>query len=300
MNIRHLSPRLETTPLATDCERPHARLARAFTTLSLVSLSMAGCGGQLPDLRPTVTKTITTDPTPQPTVTITETVTPTATPSPTESVMQSRIVELSEDDIKEMTGITLRPDIKGCAKPEDLRIVTVPYRDKRGETQQGELVVNEQIASDVQRMWVRIYDEVPDFRFTGIQRPEKVVNGPLEGSEVDATMMKLDLTSAFNCRKIAGSSTISQHGLGRAIDINPLTNPAVTPGMATKVAPGKKRTFDPPTAEAGFDTPQPAFALRENMYPASDVLKIADEENFAWGGNWSTSITDFQHFEQKS
>ena len=37
--------------------------------------------------------------------------------------------------------------------------------------------------------------------------------------------MSADNTSAFNFRVIAGTTLLSQHALGRAIDINPVENP---------------------------------------------------------------------------
>ena len=51
----------------------------------------------------------------------------------------------------------------------------------------------------------------------------------------DDRSMAADNTSAFNCRLRAGSSTEwSQHAYGRAIDVNPVENPFVTP---THVSP---------------------------------------------------------------
>lgn len=44
----------------------------------------------------------------------------------------------------------------------------------------------------------------------------------------DELAMRDNNTSAFNCRGIPGSASYSQHAYGRAIDINPLVNPAVS------------------------------------------------------------------------
>jgi hypothetical protein len=43
------------------------------------------------------------------------------------------------------------------------------------------------------------------------------------GGDDDASMAA-DNSSGFNCRRVAGTSTWSEHGYGRAIDINPVAN----------------------------------------------------------------------------
>jgi hypothetical protein len=45
----------------------------------------------------------------------------------------------------------------------------------------------------------------------------------------DDRSMAANNTSAFNCRKVAGTSKWSEHAYGRAIDVNPVQNPT-SPG----------------------------------------------------------------------
>lgn len=296
------TPIAERTITTPDRSPRWPRRIAAVLGLTASTLVVAGCGGQIPDLRPTVTKTVTVDATPdaQPTVTITETVEPTASPTTTDEAFDTtgEVSELTDEDIQAMTGITLRPEVEGCAKPEALRIVTVPYRTPDDESKRGQLVVHKDIADDTKEAFERIYDDVPDFRIVEIARPEDKIQGVRDGREVDEIMMENNITSGYNCRKIAGSDKISEHGLGLAFDINPLNNPAVKPGINTKLADGQKRQFDPPAGEAEFDNPTPSQALRSDSYPGNEVIATFEGQGFEWGGRWKT-LSDLQHFESK-
>jgi hypothetical protein len=87
----------------------------------------------------------------------------------------------------------------------------------------------------------------------------------------DEASMAADNTSAFNCRRIAGTSRWSEHAYGRAIDINPVENPHVT---------------------AAIDRSQ----LRPGMIVADDVVvKAFAAIGWSWGGTWRSS-KDYQHF----
>ena len=94
--------------------------------------------------------------------------------------------------------------------------------------------------------------------------------------------MAADNTSAFNCRLRAGSSTEwSQHAYGRAIDVNTVENPFVTP---THVSP--------PAGVAYVDRTQELpgmIHLRDAVWWAFHAI------GWEWGGQWQGTI-DYQHF----
>jgi hypothetical protein len=98
----------------------------------------------------------------------------------------------------------------------------------------------------------------------------------------DHRSMNADNTSAFNCRFVAGTSRWSEHAFGRAIDVNPVENPYVTP--SGHVSP-----------EAGR-----AYADRSRHAPGMLHRRDAAVNAFArsgweWGGNWP-GTKDYQHF----
>ena len=53
------------------------------------------------------------------------------------------------------------------------------------------------------------------------------------GADDDASMAANN-TSGFNCRRVAGQRSWSEHAYGAAIDLNPVQNPYVRPGRSTR------------------------------------------------------------------
>ena len=98
----------------------------------------------------------------------------------------------------------------------------------------------------------------------------------------DRRSMRADNTSAFNCRKVAGTDRWSEHAYGRAIDINPVENPYVA-GDGT-VSPRKG-------AEYADRSPR-----RKGMIAAGGAtVRAFERAGWGWGGYWS-SAKDYQHF----
>ena len=96
----------------------------------------------------------------------------------------------------------------------------------------------------------------------------------------DDASMAANNTSAFNCRRVAGTGTWSQHAYGRAIDINPVQNPYVAGSLV-----------DPPAGRGFLD--------RRNVRPGMLVergpaVAAFDRIGWGWGGRWS-SAKDYQH-----
>ena len=97
----------------------------------------------------------------------------------------------------------------------------------------------------------------------------------------DAASMAANNTSAFNCRRVAGSSSWSQHSYGRAIDINPVQNPYVSGS-----------TVSPPAGGAYLDRGH----IRPGMIVADDAaVRSFAAVGWSWGGAWART-KDYQHF----
>jgi hypothetical protein len=164
----------------------------------------------------------------------------------------------------------------GCpVKPEDLRQVNVSYRDFHNRSQNGTLIVNREVADDVLRIFQSLYNH-------GFQIERMV---PIEeyGGNDDASMAANN-TSAFNCRDTTGKPGVfSNHSWGRAIDINPLTNPYV---KGNKVLPPEGRKYVDRTKEFPGSILKNGFVVRE-----------FERAGWTWGGNWPDR-QDYQHFEK--
>lgn len=164
----------------------------------------------------------------------------------------------------------------GCpAAPADLRELRLPYRDFNGQARTGLLIVHKDVATEVAAIFQQLFQH--GFR---IARMEPV--DTFDAS--DDRSMEANNTSAFNCRDVTGQpGKFSNHSWGRAIDINPLTNPYV---KGDKVLPPQGRQF--------LD--------RTHAYPGailadSFTVKLFGQHGWTWGGSW-TDRQDYQHFEK--
>lgn len=164
---------------------------------------------------------------------------------------------------------------QGC--PTDvsqLRDLTISYWDFHGRLRSGILVVNRDVAADVLFLFRRLYEHgflIQDMR-------------PIEefGAD-DEVSMEANNTSAFNCRDITGKAgTFSNHSWGRAIDINPLTNPMILNGrpLPPQAAPYADRTVAWPGSILGD----------------SFIVSLFRSRGWTWGGEWQNP--DYQHFEK--
>ncbi len=168
----------------------------------------------------------------------------------------------------------------------DLRYLKMLHYNFDGNVQVGEMIVNKAIADSTlstfrslfsQKYGIRQMRLVDDFWY-------------IDSSTTDDVCMMVDNTSCFNYRAVQGTSKISKHALGMAIDINPHENP-----YAKVMADGSLSMFKPDLYAAGYLTDRngKAYAIT-----SSDPAYLTFTANgFTWGGNWKT-VKDFQHFEK--
>ena len=164
---------------------------------------------------------------------------------------------------------------------EELSYVGVLYNDFEGNTQNGELICNSYIALDL----VEIFEEL--YR-TGYQFEEIALIDQYDGD--DTLSMEHNNTSCFNYRMVDGTTHLSKHAYGLAIDINPFYNPYV---VFNKDGTGE--TYISPKGSE-------AYADRSKNFPykidENDLCyKLFIEHGFTWGGNWNSS-KDYQHFQK--
>lgn len=173
------------------------------------------------------------------------------------------------------SALTLQQALQGKKFPrsirDDLVLVEVPYLGYDGRDHRGQLVIHRDLEDDVRAIFAEL--RALDFPL------EKIV--PVARYDwSDGDSMADNNTSAFNYRVVSGRGGLSQHALGRAIDINPLCNPCLRDGM----------TF-PKNAKWDKNA--------QGTVVTGPIVQAFTRRGWRWGGDWRrTNITDYQHFEK--
>ncbi len=186
------------------------------------------------------------------------------------------------DEVKDrITGISY-PE-SGCTVPyEDLAYVGLLYLDFDGEEQTGELICNQAVAQDMVEIFYELYRN--DYRIERVRLVDEY-----DGD--DTASMADNNTSCFNYRVVDGTTSLSKHAYGLAIDVNPYYNPYV---VYNKNGDGSTY-ISPPGSEIYADRSQNfAYKIDENDL----CYRLFTEHGFTWGGNWN-STKDYQHFQKK-
>jgi len=171
----------------------------------------------------------------------------------------------------QMTGVSWHP---GCPVGlSDLRLITLTYRGFDGHDHTGRLIANRDAAPALVAAFRRLYA----VRFP-IRRMEPVDRF---GGD-DYRSIEADNTSSFNCRAATGSTRWSNHAYGRAIDVNPIENPYVSGG-----------TTSHPASRPYLDRSQ---HRRGVAYDGGALVEAFRSVGWGWGGSWSGSVRDYQHF----
>ena len=187
------------------------------------------------------------------------------------------ITPIPDDIFTKMQGRSYKADC--TIDREELRYVHILHTGFDGETKEGELVVNKAIADDV----LAIFEELYRAKYP----IEKVRLVDEYGADDEASMSDNN-SSAFNFRTISHTTTISKHGLGMAIDINPLYNPYVkTVNGALSIEPANAAVYVDPSDD------NPYRIDHDDL-----CYKLFTEHGFTWGGDWVHS-KDYQHFEKE-
>lgn len=158
----------------------------------------------------------------------------------------------------------------------DLRHVMVRYVDFSGQTREGELIVNVQVADDVLAIFKELYDA--SYQIEKIRLID-------EYNADDDASMKDNNTSAFNYRTIDGTNQLSDHGYGIAVDINPLYNPYVREGYGD-------RNVLPVNGSVYADR---SLSFEHKIEKGDICYQAFVSRGWEWGGEWDSPV-DYQHF----
>ena len=152
--------------------------------------------------------------------------------------------------------------------------------DFNGEVQTGELICNRKIADDLVEIFYELY-------LNEYLEKMKLID---EYNGDDTASMADNNTSCFNYRVVDGTSSLSKHALGCAIDINPFYNPYIVYGRnedgSDYISPAGSEIYADRTKNF-------AYKIDENDL----CYKLFKEHGFTWGGDWN-SCKDYQHFQK--
>jgi poly-gamma-glutamate synthesis protein (capsule biosynthesis protein) len=167
-----------------------------------------------------------------------------------------------------MEGVSWRGEDPRCPRWDELAYLQLDHVSFDG-TAHGELVV----AAPLARRAVALFR-----RFWQLGFPIRQLRLVDDFQASDEASMAADNSSAFNFRVVAGTSALSQHALGRAIDLNPVENPWRRPDRVL-----------PPAGTAYVDR----GVLRPGMIvrPGPIVAEL-DDIGWEWGGDWRHAFDD--------
>ena len=154
---------------------------------------------------------------------------------------------------------------------DSLSIADVLYYSFDGKKHQGQIVLNSTLEDDV----YEILALIEKLKFP----VGRVI--PIVAYQWDDHKSMADNNScSFNFRVIEGTTKLSLHSFGRALDINPMQNPVIYPNGI--IAPeGAKYA---PSAAGAFTAENPV--VREFL-----------KRGWHWGGNFDQP-KDYHHFEK--
>jgi len=180
---------------------------------------------------------------------------------------------LPQHIIDQITGVTFHE-----STPFDhdfLTYLTVTHANFEGDSVIGHLIVAAELGEEV----LDIFREIYEYRF-----PIHSIRLIDYYNACDQLSMAANNSHAFNFRYIAGTTRISNHGWGRAIDINPIQNPYI-----------RGYTIWPYAGAVYLDRSY----VRPGMIVPGDVVYTAfTSRGWTWGGHWTLPV-DFHHFERR-
>ena len=162
---------------------------------------------------------------------------------------------------------------------EDLRYVHILHYDFDGNVAEGELICNAAIAQDLVEIFYELYRS--EYQLERVRLIDEY-----DGDDIAS--MEDNNTSCFNYRVVEGTSSLSKHAYGLAIDINPFYNPYVTYN-----GDGSEKVS--PAAAAFYADRSASFAYKIDEEDL--CYKLFLDHGFIWGGNWNSS-KDYQHFQK--
>lgn len=187
--------------------------------------------------------------------------------------MEEPVIDSEMSEAEAFAGLAL--DCPAAVRARQ-RLIPVAYVCFDGRLHHGQVVLDVELVDDVQGFFARARElRFPIASAIPIAHPRFREGGRWS----DEKSMAANNSSAFNYRRVAGTTRLSQHALGRALDVNPRQNPYLSGGVA-----------------------QPADARHDPAAPGTftaghPLVRWLEARGWEWGGHW-THTPDFHHFQK--
>jgi len=159
---------------------------------------------------------------------------------------------------------------------QQLVVVDVRYYGFDQELHQGQVVVHHALAQDIRD----VFEVIRASRFP-VESVLPIAHPDLQHKAPYGLSPRTNNTSAYAWRPVVGAHSVSLHGLGLAIDINPRQNPYIRGTLV--IPPG-----------ATYDPSRPG-----TLTPDSPVVLAFQRLGWEWGGDWAAQgKLDFMHFQK--
>ena len=164
-------------------------------------------------------------------------------------------------------------------KRDELRYLHLLHYTIDGSIKLGELICHKDVAKDL----INIFRQLYEAKYP-IERMQLIDDYNAD----DIISMNHNNTTCFNYRAVAGSKKLSNHSMGKAVDINPLYNPYVKRRAdgSYKISPETGRKYANRSRNFKYKIDKDDLAYR-----------LFTKYGFRWGGNYR-SLKDYQHFEK--
>jgi poly-gamma-glutamate synthesis protein (capsule biosynthesis protein) len=193
----------------------------------------------------------------------------TALLAPPSQAFGCEVLAISDEIRARIAGKSWREDDVRCPRLPDLAYLRVDHVTMDGSVARGELIVAAALAGRTVELFRRLY---------AIGFPIRQLRLVDDYGASDDLSMDADNSSAFNFRVVAGTTVLSQHALGRAIDLNPVENPWRRPD---RILPSAGVQF------SGRSVIRPGMIVRPGP-----VVAMLDEQGWEWGGDWQHAFDD--------
>ena len=166
-----------------------------------------------------------------------------------------------------------------CTTPRsELRYLRVLHRNAEDSVLHGELVCNKAIAEDLLDIFRKLYEA---------HYPIEHIRLIDDYEADDELSMRDNNSSSFCFRVVSGTTKLSKHARGLAVDINTRYNPYVrTRNGRRQVSPDNSLPYVDRTKSFPYKIEEGDLCYR-----------LFIEHGFTWGGHWQT-MKDYQHFEK--
>lgn len=166
---------------------------------------------------------------------------------------------------------------------DDLRYIKLLHFNFDHNVQVGELIVNKDVAKEIRDIFMALFTN--GYEIQSMYLPDRYWTG--DGNTTDSASCDANNTSAFFYRTVDGSTKLSNHAYGKAIDINPQQNPYVS----------YKTGIPECEHENAFAYIDRSTGLPHLITESDICYQLFTSYGYGWGGAW-TSIKDYQHFEK--